>query len=103
MSVKIGGYTFQGWYSYASTLDDKSGVYAIGCEKDGKHTVLDVGEAAKVKERVENHDRKDCWKKNCKGGTIKYAQHLTPNKQQAGRKEIEKEIREKENPPCGET
>jgi len=99
--VEIGGYTFQGWWLNVSTLDDKSGVYAIGCEKDGKHTLLDVGEASKVQERVLNHDRKDCWSKNCKGGTLKYAQLLTPNKQQAGRKEIEQNIREKEDPPCG--
>ncbi len=36
MTVVIGGYTFSGWWNNVSTLDTKSGVYAIGCEKDGK-------------------------------------------------------------------
>jgi len=99
--VVIGGYTFQGWFYSVTTLDDKSGVYAIGCGKGEKHFLLDVGEASKVKERVLNHDRKECWAKYCKGGTLKYAQLLTPNKQQSGRKEIEQDIRKKEKPPCG--
>ena len=101
MTVEIGGYTFSGWWNNVSTLDEKSGVYAIGCEKDGKVKVLDVGESGNVQDRVEQHDRKDCWNKNCKSGTLKYAQHLTPNKQQAGRKEIEQDIRDKVNVPCG--
>lgn len=101
MAVTIGGYTFQGWYYNISTLDTVSGIYAIGCEKDKKVKVIDVGEAGNIQDRVEKHDRKDCWKRECKNGTIKYAQLKTPGKSKSEREEIEKDIRNKEDPPCG--
>ena len=102
MSIKISGYTFQGPYSYVNTLENKSGVYAIICVKsDDEWTLLDVGEAAKVKERVETHDRKKCWEEKCKY-TIKYAVHYTPGSQQTGRMEIEQAIRKAKYVPCGE-
>ncbi len=100
MSIKIGKYTFKGTYTSTERLEDRSGVYAIVCKKD-KLSLIDVGESAKVKTRVETHERKDCWEKNCQG-TLLYAVHYTPNLHQQGRKEIEKEIRKEYNPPCGE-
>jgi len=63
--------------------------------------VLDVGEAANIKERVSNHDRSDCWRRNC-SGIIYYSATYTPNLQQAGRMQIEQRIRNLTNPPCGE-
>jgi hypothetical protein len=101
MTVIIGGYIFQGWYFLVNTLDEKSGIYAIGCEKDRKVRVLDVGESSNVRDRVKNHDGKDCWDRHCRGGTLKYAQYATPNKQQVGRKAVEQNIRKKEDIPCG--
>ena len=100
MTITIGKYTFEGPYTSTDPLEDKSGVYAIHCKKDDEYYLKDVGESAKVKERVENHDRKDCWEKNCTG-TLTYAVKYTPNLQQEGRKKIEKEIRDQYNPPCG--
>lgn len=65
------------------------------------YSLIDVGESSEVKTRVENHDRAGCWSKNCKN-TLKYAVYYTPHKQQAGRKEIEQDIRGKfDNIPCG--
>ena len=100
MTVKIGGYTFGGWYSYISTLDEEPGIYAIGCEKDDKVKVIDIGETDNIQERVKTHDRKDCWERECKDGTIKYAQYKT-NIDQEEREKIEKEIRDAVDPPCG--
>lgn len=100
MSITVGKFTFNGPYISTDNLEDMSGVYAIHCKKNEKYYLLDVGESAEVKSRVENHDRKDCWKRNC-DGTINYSVLYTLNKQQAGRMEIEEEIRNEYNPVCG--
>ncbi len=99
MVVDIGGYTFQGFFKDISTLDEKPGLYVIICDNDGIINLLDVGESHNIRESVWNHNRKKCWKRNCYG-MIVYAQLLTPNKDQKGRREIEKDIRKKENLAC---
>jgi hypothetical protein len=83
MSIKIGNYTFNGPYTSTANLEDRSGVYAILCQKEGKNYVVDVGESATVKSRVDSHDREDCWKRNC-NGTLAMAVYYTPNLQQPG-------------------
>ena len=101
MSIKIGDYTFNGPYSDTVYLENKSGVYVILCLKNNEYTVIDIGESAEVKTRIEQHDRKQCWSNNC-NGEIFVAVLYTPNQQQHGRMEIEQELRNKYNPPCDE-
>jgi len=102
MSITLAGYEFNGPYSSAGTLKDQSGVYAIlAATTSNRYKVLDVGESHEVKTRVENHDRKDCWNRNSNPGGLSYAVRYTPGLQQAGRREIEKAVREKYTPPCG--
>jgi hypothetical protein len=93
------GYQFEGAYTSPDSLKSRSGVYVIWCENKGKWTVLDVGESDNVKERVKNHDRTDCWSRNC-SGTIYYSATYTPNLQQAGRMKIEEKIRQLADPLC---
>lgn len=102
MTVKIGDYTFDGPYMSTDPIEDRSGVYAIICKKGDKNYLTDVGESAEVKSRLDTHDRKDCWQRECQG-TLTYAVKYTPNLQQAGRMEIEQEIRDNYDPPCGKT
>ena len=59
-----------------------------------------LGESSEVKTRVENHDRKECWEKNC-SGTIKYAAHYIENGQKSSRVEVEQDIRDNYDIPCG--
>ena len=99
MTITIAGYTFGGPYSSPSVLYSEPGVYVILCKTNDSYKVLDVGESGNMKERVENHDRKDCWKKNCKS-TIVYAEMKEADEDR--RKKIEKTIRNKTDPPCGE-
>jgi hypothetical protein len=101
MTITVGNYTFQGPYASTASLMDNSGVYAVHCQRNGAYYLIDVGESATVKSRVDNHDRADCWKRNC-SGTLTVSVLYTPNKQQAGRKEIEQELRNQYNPPCGD-
>lgn len=100
MPFEYWGYQFEGTYTSRESLRSRSGVYVIWCENEGKWTVLDVGEAADVKERVKTHDRADCWENKC-SGTIYYSATYTPNLQQAERMKIEQRIRNLANPPCG--
>jgi len=103
LTKTIAGYTFNGPYSSTGSIEDKSGVYAVLCWKDSKYSVVDVGESSTPKSRLDNHDRKGCWKRECVNGTIYYAIKYTPNLQKAGRLKIEQDIRAKINVPCGKT
>lgn len=101
MSVTIGGYEFDGPFKNTNTLEDRSGVYAIlDRRSDGKLYIIDIGESANVKTRLDSHDRADSWVKS-KKGSLECAVLYTPNKQQSGRMEIEQELRAKYSPPCG--
>lgn len=102
MSIPIGSYSFDGPFTSASSLEDRSGVYTILCKKDnGDYILIDVGESATVKTRVETHDRKTCWSRNCKS-SLTVAVLYIPRFQQFGRVEIEQRIRAKYNPLCGD-
>lgn len=101
MSITIGQYTFEGPYDNTGPLEDRSGVYAILCVRDNKYRVVDVGESAQVKTRVENHERKACWMRNC-SGSLMVAVYYTPHLQSSGRVSVEQEIRAQYNPPCGQ-
>jgi hypothetical protein len=100
MSITVGKHSFDGPYSSTDKLQDRSGVYAIHCHRNDKYYLMDVGESATVKTRVENHDRKDCWQRNCPG-SLTFSAYYTPDLHQAGRMEIEQEIRKQFDPPCG--
>jgi len=101
VSITIGQYTFEGPYDNTGPLDDRSGVYAILCLRDSKYYVVDVGESAQVKTRVDNHDRKGSWQRKC-SGTLMVAVYYTPHLQSSGRMSVEQEIRAQYNPPCGQ-
>ena len=92
MTVKIGGYTFQGWYMYTSILPETEGLYAIGptissaLKKDETLKLIDVGESSNIRERVKNHDRKICWRAHARA--IRYAYLSTPGKSKSEREAI---------------
>jgi hypothetical protein len=89
MSITTGKFSFEGPYRSTEMLQDRSGVYVILDKRaDGHYYVLDVGESAQVKTRVETHDREDCWERHCRG-ILYVAVHYTPNLQQPGRSKIE--------------
>lgn len=101
MAITVGNYSFEGPYTDTSNLRDNSGIYAIHCNRNGGYYLVDIGESATVKSRVENHDRADCWERNCTVA-LTVSVLYTPNQQQAGRRRIEQELRNQFNPPCGE-
>lgn len=94
--INIGNYTFEGPYGDTTYLKNQSGVYAILCSNNGEYHVVDLGESETIKSRVENHDRKSCWDRNC-NGNLTVAVLYTPDRQL-----IEQIIRKIYNFPCGE-
>jgi hypothetical protein len=98
MTIPIGRYTFEGPFSYTSSLKSQSGVYAILTPSGGSYKVLDIGESENVRTRIENHDRQPCWNRN-KNGSIFYAAYYCGA---TNRMLIERELRNQFNPPCGE-
>ncbi len=102
MSITVGNHTAEGPYTNSNDLKNASGVYVILTRNGStsKWTVIDIGESHDLRERVENHDRSNCWDSHSKG-TVACAPIYTPHKQQAGRREIEQELRAQFTPACG--
>lgn len=98
--IRIGRYTFDGPYTSTASLADNAGVYAIIDARSTSSIVVDVGESATVKSRIESHDRESCWTRN-RQGTLQVAVLYTPGLQQSARMTIEQELREAFNPACG--
>lgn len=101
MSIKIGGYDFEGPFTDTSKLRSEQGVYSILDHRpDGKYIVVDVGESEDVRSRIENHDRSDCWNRN-RQGTLTVAVLYTPGRSGDRRRAIESALREQYSPACG--
>ena len=101
MSITIAQYQFNGPYPSTDVIEDRSGVYAIIDRRNSGYYLIDVGESATVKSRVENHERRDCWRRSSQG-SLGVATYYTPNLQQAGRRAVEQAIRGQYNVPCGD-
>jgi len=100
MSFKRWGYQFDGAYNFSSMLSAKAGVYIIWCKKENGWKILDVGESINVTESIENHEKKELWKQNCRG-TILYSASYISNENE--RRKLEAKIRTTEILICGET
>ncbi len=102
MSITVAGHEAEGPYSNTSKLENKSGVYLILTrpDKDSKWKLIDVGESKEVRDRIEDHDREDCWDRKDRG-LRGFAVIYTPGKQKEGRMEIEQDIRSKRSNLCG--
>jgi len=99
MGIRLGNYSFTGPIESIDDINDRSGVYAIVCDVDHENFLLDVGESSKLRTRIENHDRKDCWIKHCNGKLNIYI-HYTLLRKQPRRVLIEQELRKLFQPGC---
>ena len=99
MTIHIGKYNFDGPFTDTSKLKNQSGVYVILCSNGNSNwKVVDIGESQSVRERVENHDREDCWHRQCQS-TLAVAVLYSNQKE---RMRIEQELRVQYKPPCGD-
>ncbi len=95
MNIKLCGFSFED----GTVLQNQAGVYVILSSVSNECQVVDVGESNDIKSRVDNHDRKDCWKMSC-AGALSAAVLYTGFLRQEGRRQIETKIRRQYNPPC---
>ena len=99
MGINIGKYGFDGPYANTDSLKAQSGVYAIlgrGADQD-QWKVVDIGESENLRDRVANHDRSDCWKRQGHR-TLAVAGYYCDERT---RMAVESELRAQFNPPCG--
>ena len=97
MSIRISGYDFNGPFTDTDDLKEQMGVYTVLDGHD--NSVVDVGMSSNVKERVENHDREDCWKRKSRG-IIKFATRYSADASFCAN--LEDKVRREHEPPCGE-
>ena len=99
MSITIGNYSFEGPFGNTADLRNNSGVYAILSRRTvaDPYTMIDIGEAGWIQDRVANHDREDQWSRNNHGTLAVAALYCD----EAARMRIERELRAQFNPVCG--
>ncbi|MFA5197416.1 MAG: hypothetical protein WC437_03235 [Patescibacteria group bacterium] len=97
MAINIEGYQFQGPFYHTRKFSRAFGcVYMI---VNTRNQVVDVGETADVNSRLINHERKQCWYKN---GATDGGLYILVNNNQNFRLLLEKLIRDKYRPLCGD-
>jgi len=102
--VKIGGMPFACVPLAQADFEDIAATYVVLCvAPGGEWKVLDVGETGALGDRIDSHDRKDCWRRNCLGGNIWVCVYPMPSDQHTpeDRRVLERAIRLQYRPPCG--
>ena len=104
VSVTIGNLNFQCVRISDADFKDIAAIYVIICvASNGNWNVLDVGQSGELGDRIDNHDREDCWKRNCLNQTIWVCIYPMPSNKytKQDRLDIEKKLRNQYNPKCG--
>lgn len=105
VSVTIGGTAFACVRLADADFADAAAVYVILCvAADGSWKVLDVGQSGEVGSRIDQHDRRGCWARNCPGGNIWVCVYPMPANRfsKQDRERFERGLRVQYNPACGE-
>ncbi|UFZ02599.1 hypothetical protein LQG66_25390 [Bradyrhizobium ontarionense] len=97
MTINISNYTFDGPYASPGQLADRSGVYAVLGASPGSTKVVDIGESGWIRTRLQGHDRATAWARQ--GLPLSYAALYCD---ESTRMRIERELRARFNPPCGD-
>jgi len=103
--LKIFNLPFQCVKLIEADFSDVAAIYVILCvETAEKWSVLDVGESGQVGSRINDHDRSDCWSKNCPNKNIWVCIYKTPTAQYTSqqRRDLENKIRSHYMPTCGD-
>jgi len=103
-NVTIGGRTFVCVKLSEADFTDVAAGYVILCvAQDRSWTVLDVGQSGELGSRLDDHDRKLCWTRNCPNNNIWVCVYRMPSPQytKQDREQFEEELRNQYRPPCG--
>lgn len=94
MTITVCSYPFEGPYGDSALLRDIPGVYLVACARDGDYYLVEVGESAEVKSRIDSHESSSFWRSSCRsGGTLLFFALYVPGMHQSGRMNIERELR----------
>lgn len=112
--MNIGGHEFEGIYTDVDEIPRrKEGVYVVLCLiGDEPHCVLDIGTSNQLRERLTNHDRKDCWDehvhgvigyciKRVSGASMVPTYPQDPTNVSSEKLQLERELKWKLEHPCG--
>lgn len=102
--LTIGGTTFVCVTLSEADFSDVAAVYVILCvAQDASWTILDVGQSGQVESRIDDHDRKASWARNCANNNIWVCLYRMPSSQytRQDREKLEAELRTQYRPPCG--
>ncbi|HES59118.1 MAG TPA: hypothetical protein ENO18_01690 [Caldithrix sp.] len=102
--VNIGGKKFSCVTLSESDFKDIAAVYVILCvAQDRSWSVLDVGQTGEVGDRIDDHDRKECWQRNCPNRNIWVCIYPMPSSQYSrqDREKFESYLRNQYQPQCG--
>jgi len=102
--VTIEGKNFQCVRLADADFNNIAAIYVIICvAKDSSWTVLDVGQSGELGDRIDNHDRRQCWLNNCPNKNVWVCIYPMPSKDYSkqDRLDLERELRDELNPPCG--
>ena len=108
VTVNIAGYPFVCQRLADAKFPDEAAVYVILCVSNGGSwtvlDVLDVGQSGEVGSRIDSHDRRDAWARNCPSKNIWVGVHLMPSpaNTREDRCRLETSLRAQYSPPCGE-
>ncbi len=101
MGVQIDKYNFEGPYKSLNKLKNKPGIYAIHGKNNDHLKLIDIGEAAMIRDRIKTHERMKCWFKYNYGHTITVSVYYTKHWNQGSRMKVVRKLRHKLSPPCG--
>jgi hypothetical protein len=103
-NVTIGERTFVCVRLSEADFTDVAAVYVILCvAQGGSWSVLDVGQSGQVGSRIDDHDRKDCWMRNCATNNVWVCVYRMPSSKytRQDREKFEAALRNQYRPPCG--
>ena len=103
-NVTIGGRTFVCVRLSEADFTDVAAVYVILCvAENGSWAVLDVGQSGQVGSRIDDHNRRACWAKNCANNNVWVCVYRMSSSQytRQDREKLEQELRDLYRPPCG--
>jgi hypothetical protein len=103
VTITVGGYVFEGPLHDTDYLENRPGLYAVHVQREEAYSLIDIGEAEAVRDRVRAHSRYECWMRNARGGLILFSVYYTPHLSRDGRLAIEHFIRTSSRPACGES
>jgi hypothetical protein len=104
VTIGIGGYPFVCIPLAQADFSDVAAIYVILCvDQDDTWTVLDVGQSGQVGNRIDDHDRKGCWERNCPNRNIWVCVYCMPSSQytKQQREQLESALRTQLSPKCG--